>query len=263
MEGEYSFRLTKTHCGTQNYYLGRDLTPFASLEMDPYIFGVLSSKDALNYVTTYSVAEDYRSAMVAPDGASSESLLNARGNVILSINSRNQISEYTRDGLGRVVEERMRFISDPENVWHTKTTYQYDDIGNQVQVTAHPRTDAIGTPLVGQNIVTRSFFDDSRWPRSATKQIGPRGYAVVNKYDADGQVTEQIGPFLDNTPDISSDDPTCATSGISCSQNDYNGPFKLASETRVKSKDNTWRTTSYTYDPADHYQLKSATVTEN
>ncbi|MBA3067905.1 MAG: hypothetical protein FP825_05405 [Hyphomonas sp.] len=260
VEGEYDWRLTKTHCSQQRYFVGNDPVPFTVLEVDAYGGGALSRTDALGKTTSYSIVPGYRSSVKDPYNNAVEQYYDQRGRLASALDQRDRYTEYTYDSAGRVIEERGRYISDPANTWHTRTTYAYDDIGNRIEVTVRPRTTSAGVEYSGPPLTTRYRFDDAAWKRKVTKVTDPEGYSTTMAFDANGQLIRETGPFKDTTPDITSDDPTCTSANVACKEYSYAGPFGLVSEERVRTQSGQWRRASYGYDtPANKYQLKTIT----
>jgi len=260
VEGEYDGRMTKTHCRKQRYFLGNDPTPFAVLEIDAYGGGVLSKTDAFGKITKYTVVPGYRSSVTDAANFAVEQYFDQRGRLASSLDKRNRYAEYTYDSAGRVIEERARYLSDPANTWHTRTTYTYDAVGNRLTETVRPRTTSAGVEFSGAPLTTKYRYDDPVWKRKMTKSTDPENFSVTMAYDTNGQMIRQIGPFKDATPDVTTDDPVCTSAGVPCKEYSYAGPFGLVSEERVRTQSGQWRRTSYAYDtPANKYVLKTVT----
>ena len=112
----------------------------------------------------------------------------------------------------------------------------------------------------GPELVTLWKFEDPSWPKNPTKEIDPEGYATSYVYGAKGLVIRTVGPFKDATPTVSSDDASCSTASVPCSETDYD-QFGRVLETRIKTESGAWRRSVNLYSPslANHYRLDSVT----
>tara|TARA_R110002049_G_scaffold209100_4_gene379685 strand:- start:5821 stop:9753 length:3933 start_codon:yes stop_codon:yes gene_type:complete len=258
--GSIPLGAVKTGCRTQNYYLGRDMVPFAKVDIDPFSLTVLSYKDAAGNESKYRVVPEYQSKVQDPLGHVAGIYFDAFGNAAYAIDKEGRITESTFDAFGHRVEERSRWVADAPSVYRARTTFVYDDLGNQIQQSVWPGTDDSGIVQAGPELVTLWKFEDPSWPKNPTKEIDPEGYATSYVYGAKGLVIRTVGPFKDATPTVSSDDASCSTASVPCSETDYD-QFGRVLETRIKTESGAWRRSVNLYSPslANHYRLDSVT----
>ena len=173
-----------------------------------------------------------------------------------------RLTEYEYDARGRLSEERLRLASDTPGSYRSRTVYTYDALSNRISATSYPRTDGTEGTFADPPLVTRYFFSNSQFPTLLTKEVDPDGYAVVYTYNSSGQPVEVIGPFLDATPTVHTDDPSCNSAGVACAKYGYSAVagVSMISEVRTKIGPTACRRQTLNYHgAAKRFAVQSAT----
>jgi RHS repeat-associated protein len=164
---------------------------------------------------------------VTPGGAVTETLYNAHGDILKSINANDVTTSYSYDGIGRKTSEKV--VSDTETAGLT-TGYTYNANGQVTQESDPPVTDKV-TGVVHTEQVTTA-------------------------YDLDGDVTSQV--TADTTGGDTSRTVSYTYNGYDQKASSTDGAKAVTSYTydaygnQAGKKDPAGNVTDYTYDPDGH-----------
>ena len=164
---------------------------------------------------------------VSPAGAVTETLYDAQGDVLKSINANNVTTSYTYDGIGRKISQTV--VSDTEAGGLT-TSYSYNANGQVTQETDPPVTDAVTDKVHTEQITTTYDADGDVLTQTTADTTGGDASRTVsytyNSYDQKASSTDAANATTSYTYD--------------------------AYGNQASKKDPAGNVTDYTYDPDGH-----------
>lgn len=162
-----------------------------------------------------------------PLGNTTWSAYDQDGRLAAALDPRSRLTTTRYDGIGRTIETRLRWASDPDVQYHARSTFTYDAFNNQVAACTFPRTNTSGAPIGGTSLssgdralcandpdamfgatdpgaprVSETEFGYAAFPTLPTRAIDPRGNATDYCYDpAQGGVCTSVPALTANGPD--------------------------------------------------------------
>jgi RHS repeat-associated protein len=197
---EYKFAYVNAHGTAQGEF--RPLLEkvwYPHDHVNPYVTFGYTADDRIDNITragnkVYNyLATGHRTEVRDPTGVAVVNYFDTKGRLFHAVDAIDRLTEYARDGAGRVIERRLRMRADPQIVYSERVAYKNDIHDNSTEVTTYPRTDSAGTPMGSTNIVTKAEFANANWPLLLTKEIDALDREIVNTYDTYGRLTRVDG----------------------------------------------------------------------